>query len=824
MTGRRALSTQLRPTLAAAAAVTLTTFALSPTMTDGPWFMAALLVIAAVALVGGTCRALSMPGWVVVALQGLALLLLITALFAGDVARFGFLPGIEAYKAFVDLANAGGVVVEQEVAPVTVTEGVRFLVVTGVALIAWSVDAVAVTGRRATLAGIPLLALYLVPATVLPDGVPWPLFVAAGVGWLLLLLEDGRLELSRWGRPIDAGAGGRVHSVGGTGRRLGAAALTVAVIVPVILPSLDDGRFGGGGTGDDSGGSGAGDAAGEQRVLTVNPITDLQRNLTQAEDTVVLYYTTDATTPEYLRIATLDRFDGESWNLEEMQAGSDQQASRGLPTPPGLSDEVTRSVVNYDITVGPLDTPRLPLPYPASVVDIEGDWRWDADSFDVFSAEENGSALDQSYTASALALAPTIEQLRAAAPPDPSLNPMTDLPVEVEERLTPLAATVTEDATTDYDRALALQNWFRTEFDYSLETVEGNSATALESFLEDRSGYCEQFAATMALMARTLDIPSRVQVGFTPGQVTQDEELAEGDIWVVTTDDSHAWPELWFEGVGWVRFEPTPGGGDGGAAPEYAPVPQEGGVLRPGNGGENQGGGIVCRRGGCPSGDRGQRPPDLRDVLEANRGRQAVGTGSAASDSEEGGGSAALLWLALVVAVAAGAAAPKAAAVTVRRVRWKDVDTGPAAVSAAWAEVLDAATDVDLPAAPTETPRDLAGRIPTRGGLRGHRADELRQLAGWVELLRYRGSVDDAPSVVELRAMAEGIRAELMGALSPRDRRRATWWPTSGRLALLAGWNGAAEGLAIWWQRLASKVGATARRRGGAPSAPRSAS
>ena len=60
---------------------------------------------------------------------------------------------------------------------------------------------------------------------------------------------------------------------------------------------------------------------------------------------------------------------------------------------------------------------------------------------------------------------------------------MTDLPVDVEERLTPLAATVTEDATTDYDRALALQNWFRTEFDYSLETVEGNSATALESFL-----------------------------------------------------------------------------------------------------------------------------------------------------------------------------------------------------------------------------------------------------------------------------------------------------------------------------------------------------
>ena len=90
-------------------------------------------------------------------------------------------------------------------APVTVTPGVGFLVVGGIALIAWAVDAIAVTSRQATLAGIPLLALYLVPATVLPDGVPWPLFMAAGVGWMILLLEDGRLQMARWGRPLDGG-------------------------------------------------------------------------------------------------------------------------------------------------------------------------------------------------------------------------------------------------------------------------------------------------------------------------------------------------------------------------------------------------------------------------------------------------------------------------------------------------------------------------------------------------------------------------------------------------------------------------------------------
>ena len=101
------------------------------------------------------------------------------------------------------LAERGQDVINAEVAPITVTDGVQFLVVVGVALIAWVVDAIAVTWRQATLAGIPLLALYLVPAIVLPDGVPWPLFLLAGAGWLLLLLTDGRSELAKWGRPVD---------------------------------------------------------------------------------------------------------------------------------------------------------------------------------------------------------------------------------------------------------------------------------------------------------------------------------------------------------------------------------------------------------------------------------------------------------------------------------------------------------------------------------------------------------------------------------------------------------------------------------------------
>lgn len=804
---RRAIPQQVRPTLAAAAAVALTALALSPTLSEGPWVMSSLLVIATAALIGGLARAFALPSWMVITLQAVGLIGLLTWLFARDAAWFGVVPTADSWRTFGTLINDGSLVIEQEVAPVAVTAGVGFLVVGGIALIAWAVDAIAVTSRQAALAGVPLLALYLVPATVLPDGVPWPLFMAAGAGWLILLLEDGRLQLSRWGRPLEGVGGGAAPSVGGTGRRLGAAALTVAVIVPVALPSLGDGRFGGGSGGGGDGGNGSGSAAGEAPIIRVNPIADLQRNLTRADDVPVISYSTDAVDPEYIRIATLDQFNGETWTLEDMRAPEDQQATAGLPPPPGLSDAVARTPVTYDFNVGALDTPRLPLPYPASSVAIAGDWRWDEQTFDVFSPVENGSAFNQSYLANALAIAPTPEQLRAAPSPDPTMDSLLQLPADVDSLLTPIAAEVTADAESDYDQALALQNWFRTEFDYSLEAVEGNRTDALQAFLDDRSGYCEQFSATMALMARTLGIPSRVQVGFTPGERVDGDDPDRQE-WLITVHDAHSWPELWFEGTGWVRFEPTPGGGDGGAAPAYAPVPGADGGGQNGNGNGNGGAagdGCGLRRGGCEIDNRGGRPGDLTDVLEANRGRGEIGT-STLGDTTPDESSAAWLWLLLVVAAAGGAAAPKVAAVTVRRRRWAGVDSAEEAVAAAWADVLDAAADVDLRAAPTETPRDLATRLPVRGRLTSGPASDLRQLAAWVELSTYRDSIGATPSASTVEDMAAAIRIDLLQGLSSRDRRLATWWPASGRVALAQGWNSASEWASGTWTRVVERM------------------
>jgi Transglutaminase-like superfamily/Domain of unknown function (DUF4129) len=179
--------------------------------------------------------------------------------------------------------------------------------------------------------------------------------------------------------------------------------------------------------------------------------------------------------------------------------------------------------------------------------------------------------------------APTLDPnlLRASSAgnaPDPIFTELPDdLPAVVEAT----ARSVTADAESPYEQAIALQAWFRNEFEYSLEVQSGHGSNAIESFLQERIGYCEQFSATFAAMARTLGIPSRVAVGFTPGV-----QNAEG--WYsVLGKNAHAWPELWFDGIGWVLFEPTPGRGAPGAEAYTGidPAQDTSGQLASGDGG-----------------------------------------------------------------------------------------------------------------------------------------------------------------------------------------------------------------------------------------------
>src|SRR5205807_5045588 len=119
-----------------------------------------------------------------------------------------------------------------------------------------------------------------------------------------------------------------------------------------------------------------------------------------------------------------------------------------------------------------------------------------------------------------------------------------------------LATQVTASATAPYAKAKALQDYLRNNFRYDLNVPPGHGDDALQRFLfVTKRGYCEQFAGSYAAMARAINLPSRVAVGFTPGQ-----QLADG-AYRVLNRHAHAWPEVYLSGYGWVAFEPTPGRG-----------------------------------------------------------------------------------------------------------------------------------------------------------------------------------------------------------------------------------------------------------------------
>jgi hypothetical protein len=148
-----------------------------------------------------------------------------------------------------------------------------------------------------------------------------------------------------------------------------------------------------------------------------------------------------------------------------------------------------------------------------------------------------------------------LRTLSASSPPSAEF---WQLPADFPESVASLAREITATARTPYDQALQLQNFFRT-FTYDLTVQSGHSNDAILSFLRIRRGYCEQFAGTFAAMARSLGLPARVAVGFTPGERQPDGSFR------VYGRHAHAWPEVWFDGAGWILFEPTPGRGAPGS-------------------------------------------------------------------------------------------------------------------------------------------------------------------------------------------------------------------------------------------------------------------
>jgi len=128
------------------------------------------------------------------------------------------------------------------------------------------------------------------------------------------------------------------------------------------------------------------------------------------------------------------------------------------------------------------------------------------------------------------------------------------LPNTLDPRVGELASTITASARNNYDRATAIQSYLRNNFQYTLDPPAIEPADPVGSFLlRSKSGYCEYFAAAMAVMLRTLKVPSRLVNGFQTGAYNR-----IGKDFVVRARDAHSWVEVYFTGYGWIPFDPTP--------------------------------------------------------------------------------------------------------------------------------------------------------------------------------------------------------------------------------------------------------------------------
>ncbi|MPZ74239.1 MAG: hypothetical protein GEU74_13590 [Nitriliruptorales bacterium] len=464
-----------------------------------------------------------------------------SAAFFDDTLFAGFLPGGATLAAALNLWARGLDLVALRPSPAFAEAGLMFLTVTGVWAVAHAVEGLVFRAAAPIRAILMSLVLWAVPLAVAPPSTrAWvwavPLLAAAS----MLMLSFAGSDLRRWG--VWSPAARRDHrgverSLFPTGAVHALVAIGAGVLLAGMLPGFGDKPWyevrGTGGT-----------------TLTTNPIVDVRARLVARDTGPIMRVVADR--PVYLRTTGLDVYsDGEEWTNDGI---------RGAPVNGTFPHEVSLGPVNHvRLQVEVRDLPQavlVPAPYQALTVDgpIADAFQYDRRNSTV--TLDSGATLNggDTYDLEAGIPSPTQEQLEAADVV--RTNPqLLQLPENVPDEVHELARTIvgSADATTPFEQALAVQRELR-GWEYSVEPPQGHGGQAMLSFIDNRVGYCEQFAGTMAVMLRSLGLPSRVAVGYTPGEPVGDDSNA----YVITNANAHAWVEVLFDGLGWISFEPTP--------------------------------------------------------------------------------------------------------------------------------------------------------------------------------------------------------------------------------------------------------------------------
>ena len=430
----------------------------------------------------------------------------------------------------------------------------------------------------------------------------------------------------------------------------------------------------------------------------LSPLVDIRSRLVNLSNTEL--FSVASSEPNYWRETALSIFDGNTWKLPD---GDLKSVSGAFATASPNSREVVQQ-----IHIAGLGGSLLPAAYsPVRVEDGAVYW---VDGTGTLVVPRDGLQRAANFTIVSAVVDVAAADLANATSLSPPTSSMTDLPSDFPASVAQAALDVTANATTVYDKALALQNWFRSEFTYDLTVQRGHSNDALINFLRIRRGYCEQFSGAFAAMARSLGIPARVAVGFTPGDFRDD------DRYHVFGRNAHAWPEVWFDNVGWVSFEPTPGRGQPGGEAHTGVSPEQATANNPGNAGP------VVTPAPTTTGS------GISTTTEPDKPAQATTTtlGAASSTgtkSEHGGPPWLLILGSVAIACLLWALMLPVVLKRARSLRRRSNPTDE--IRRSWLRSTHALALLGVASRPTETPLEYAARAGRVSGVDSHTIHEL---------------------------------------------------------------------------------------------------